>query len=113
MQYPKLSNRSIFIKAGFTTALLLVMLPGLNNFGFSSVGDEMAHVQRAIQLAHERELMGSDAIRLTASGIRRRNDSIQEFVTDYTNRSLKPAWKGQATRISRAIIDASVRHGFD
>jgi soluble lytic murein transglycosylase len=113
MQYPNLFSRRIYIKAGIATALLLVMLPGLNNFGFSSVGDEMAHVQRAIQLAHERELMGPDAIRLTASGIRRRNDNIQEFVSQYTARALKVSWKGQTDRISRAIIDASVRHGLD
>lgn len=113
MQYPNLFSRSIYIKAGIATALLLVALPGLNNFGFSAVGDETEHVQRAIQLAHERELMGPDAIRLTASGIRRRNDSIQEFVNQYTARALKSHWKGQTNRISRAIIDASVRHGFD
>lgn len=113
MQYTKLFNRSRSTKAGVATALLLIVLPGINNFSFSSVGNEAEHVQRAIQLAHERELMGSDSIRLTASGIRRQNDQLNEFVAQYTAQSLKTAWKGQATQISRAILDASVRHGFD
>lgn len=113
MQYPKPFTRSTYTKAGLAAALILVVLPGLNNFNFSSVGDEAEHVQRAIQLAHERELMGSDSLRLTASGLRRSGDQVHGFVNDYLSRSLKGQWKTQSIRISRAILDASLRHGFD
>lgn len=113
MQYTKLLNRGIYTKLGLASALLLVVLPELNNFSFGSVGDDAQHVQRAIQLAHERELIGADSIRLTASSIRRKGDQIHEFVHQYMARSLKAEWKGQSGRISQAILDASVRHDLD
>lgn len=97
---------------GLGSVLLLVALPGMNNFGFRSIADDATHVHRAVQIAHERELLGSDAIRLTASGLRKVNQ-VNEFVTQYAEKGLKGRWKGQSSKVAQAIIDSGIRHGFD
>jgi soluble lytic murein transglycosylase len=92
---------------------LLVILPGVNNFGgFRSMSDDTGHVQRAIQLAQQRELIGSDFIRLSESGPRR-VDQVNEFVAQYAANALKGEWKTQSRRVAHAIIDSGLRHGFD
>ena len=73
--------------------MLLVVLPGYNNFGFHPVNDDAEHVQRAIQLAHVRELIGSDSIRVTASSLRKVNQ-VNEFVVTWL--SCPPLNKDQA-----------------
>ena len=93
--------------------LLLVVLPGLNNFSYRGVSDDAEHVQRAIQLAHERELIGTDHIRLTASGNLRSGNQVREFVADYVARSMKPGLKSRSREIANAIMKSGVRHGLD
>lgn len=110
MSFTKLLNRSY--KTGLGSLLVLIALPGLNNFGFHPIGDDTEHVQRAIQLAHERELFGTDSIRFTASS-HRKVEQVNEFVAQYAERSLQGDWKKQSGRVAHAIISSSLRHGFD
>jgi soluble lytic murein transglycosylase len=97
---------------GLGSVLLLIALPGVSSFSRHGGQDDAQHVQRAIQLANARELMGADTIRLSASGLRKVDD-VNLFINQYVANSLKPEWKKQAGRVSRAIIDAGLRHGFD
>ena len=99
-------------KKGLGSVLILIVLPSINNFGFHPVTDDAEHVQRAIQLANQRELFGSDSIRLTASGHRKVNQ-VNEFVAQYAERSLKGMSKKESDRVAHAIINTSLRHGFD
>jgi soluble lytic murein transglycosylase len=113
MWLTKLTTNSRFYKKGLGSVLVLVALPGLNLFGaFRPASDNVEHVQRAIQLAQVRELIGSDSIRYSASSFGK-VDQVNQFVNQYSARALKGEWKKQAPRVARAIIDNSLRHGFD
>src|SRR5262245_19261039 len=115
MQYTKFINPGALKKTGISSILLfgLVVLPGAGNVTYRPIRDEAEHVQRAIQLANEREMMGSDSIRLTASVVRRKTGNVHDFVNQYIARSIRPEWKNQAPKVARAVLDASIRHGFD
>jgi soluble lytic murein transglycosylase len=117
MQYKKFLSRGFLKKSKttLTSAFLLVALPGISEFGSYPVRDEAEHVQRAIQLIEERDLLvsPSDSIRLTSAGITRKTAQIHQFVIEYTERSLRGEWKAHAPKIARAILDSSTRHGFD
>jgi soluble lytic murein transglycosylase len=113
MQYTKIFNRGI-CKTAIFSVLTLTVLPALHSLASHKSANDAESVQRAIQLANEREIIGgSDSIRLSSSGVRRSTHLIHDFVRQYTERSLASAWKNQADHVAQAILDASVRHGFD
>lgn len=96
--------------------LVLIALPAAGTLSSAPAARHHDDVeQRQVQLLQARDLLGSrgeDSARLASAGALR-IDQVNEFVHAYVARAIRTPGRTQASRVARAILAESQRHGFD